>query len=385
MKIHQFFAIVFLIQVIACTEGDDNTGDDNTSSPDSGDIGVDVRKTCANASTLKEAGECAQPPILIGAAIGEVYNKPTCYDDADCNALAVREHNFVTCENEMKWDVIEPQPNQFDYSHADAIVNWAQQNQMQIKGHCLVWHNQVPQWVTELQGEQATRDAVQNHIRNLMTHYKGKIHSWDVVNEAVETDSDTGVGNPRMRETVFYTNLGEHYMDEIFHFAKEQDPNAKLYYNDYSIDGDTEKVQFVYEMIKGMVARGVPIDGVGFQMHIGPPNNLANGETVKNNMALFTDLGLEVSITEMDINLCGDQVSAEEQLTLYHDIVAACVENTMCSTITFWGVNDGRSWLNTWHTSPCKSLGQSSQALLFDDSYQKKEAYQHVLNALIGK
>jgi endo-1,4-beta-xylanase len=380
MKIHQLLAIVLLFQVIACTGGDDNSG-----SPDGGNVTVGDRTVCDSATTLKEAGECANPPILIGAAIGEVYNNPTCFDDADCNALAVREHNLVTCENEMKWDVIEKVQNQFDYTHADAIVNWAQQNQMKIKGHCLVWHNQVPQWVTDLQGAQPTRDAVQNHIKNIMTYYKGKIHAWDVVNEAVETDGDPGNGNPRMRETVFYKNLGPQYMDEIFQFAREQDPSAKLYYNDYSIDGNTDKLPFVYEMIKGMVERGVPIDGVGFQMHIGPPNNLATGKTVKDNMALFTKLGLEVSITEMDINLCGGDVSAQEQATLYHDIVAACIGNSKCSSITFWGVNDGRSWLNTWHTSPCESLGQSSQALLFDDSYQKKETYQQVLNALTGK
>ena len=136
-------------------------------------------------------------------------------------------------------------------------------------------------------------------------------------------------------------------------------------------------------MIKGMVDRGVPIDGVGFQMHIGPPNNYqVTGETVRNNMKKFTDLGLEVLISEMDINICGNQVSAGQQATLYHDIVEACVQNTKCTAITFWGIDDTRSWLNTWDGSQCD---MNATPLLFDGSFQKKDLYDQVMNALTGK
>ncbi|AUX39566.1 uncharacterized protein SOCE26_009600 [Sorangium cellulosum] len=337
-----------------------------------------ARTPAASARTLREAGENANPPILIGAAIsGSGLN------DNGYKSVAAAEHNYVTAENEMKWDALEPTPGSFSYGSADNIVNWAVQNGMQVKGHTLVWHNQLPGWASSLSGAAAVEQAIRRHIENVMGHFKDRIHTWDVVNEAVITDSDTGVGNPRMRPSVFFNALGERYLDLAFEIAREQDPDAKLYYNDYSIDALNEKADFVYEMVKGMVERGVPIDGVGFQMHIGPPNNEAGGPDVAANLRRFADLGLEVLISEMDINRCSNQVTAEEQLTYYHDIVEACFLMPECVGITFWGINDGRSWLNGWSGALCN--GQSSQSLLFDDRYQKKETYNKVMDALLGR
>ena len=343
-----------------------------------GSGGSGVRIPAATASTLKEAGANAQPPILIGAAIsGSGLN------DQGYKNVAAAEHNYVTAENEMKWDALEPNPGQFSWGAADNIVNWATQNGMKVKGHTLVWHNQLPGWMNSLSGAAQVEQAIRRHIENVMGHFKDRVDTWDVVNEAVITDSDTGVGNPRMRPSVFFNALGVNFLDLSFQIAREQDPNAKLYYNDYSIDALNEKADFVYEMIKGMVERGVPIDGVGFQMHIGPPNNEAGGADVAANLKRFSDLGLEVLISEMDINRCGGQVTETEQLTYYHDIVEACFQLPECVSITFWGINDGRSWLNSWNGALCN--GQSSQSLLFNDQYQKKQTYQRVLDALLGR
>ncbi|WP_437605764.1 endo-1,4-beta-xylanase [Sorangium sp. So ce834] len=344
-----------------------------------GSGGADARRIpAASASSLKEAGSKANPPILIGAAIsGSGLN------DANYKRVAAAEHDYVTAENEMKWDALEPNPGSFNYGAADNIVNWATSNGMKVKGHTLVWHNQLPGWVNSLSGSTAVEQAIRRHIENVMGHFKSKIKHWDVVNEAVITNSDTGVGNPRMRPSVFFNTMGERFLDFAFQVAREQDPEAKLYYNDYSIDALNDKADFVYNMVKGMVERGVPIDGVGFQMHIGPPNNEAGGPDVAANLKRFSDLGLEVLISEMDINRCGGVVTAEEQLTYYHDIVAACFALPKCVAITFWGINDGRSWLNSWSGALCN--GQSSQSLLFNDQYQKKETYNKVLDALLGR
>ncbi|WP_437815243.1 endo-1,4-beta-xylanase [Sorangium sp. So ce1078] len=340
--------------------------------------GDSARVPAASASTLREAGEKANPPILIGAAIsGGGLN------DANYKRVAAAEHNYVTAENEMKWDSLEPNAGQFSWGAADNIVNWARDNNMKVKGHTLVWHNQLPGWANSLSGAAAVEQAIRRHIVEVMKHFKDRIDTWDVVNEAVLTDSDTGVGNPRMRPSVFFNALGERYLDLAFEIAREQDPSAKLYYNDYSIDALNDKADFVYEMVKGMVERGVPIDGVGFQMHIGPPNNKAGGADVAANLKRFSDLGLDVLISEMDINRCGGQISAEEQLTFYHDIVEACFVLPRCVGITFWGINDGRSWLNSWSGALCN--GQSSQSLLFNDQYQKKETYNRVMDALLGR
>jgi endo-1,4-beta-xylanase len=340
--------------------------------------GTTVRVPATTATTLREAGANANPPILVGAAISGSGLNNQGYKN-----VAAAEHNYVTAENEMKWDALEPNPGQFSWGSADNIVNWAIQNDMQVKGHTLVWHNQLPGWMSSMSGATQVEQAIRRHIENVMGHFKDRVHTWDVVNEAVITDSDTGVGNPRMRPSVFFNALGVNFLDLAFEIAHEQDPDAKLYYNDYSIDALNDKADFVYEMIKGMVERGVPIDGVGFQMHIGPPNNEAGGADVAANLKRFSELGLEVLISEMDVNRCGGVVTEAEQLTYYHDIVEACFQLPKCVGITFWGINDGRSWLNGFSGALCN--GQSSQSLLFNDQYQKKATYQQVMNALLGK
>ncbi|WP_437968748.1 endo-1,4-beta-xylanase [Sorangium sp. So ce260] len=355
-----------------------STGSTGGGGGGTGGGGDSVRVPAASASSLREAGEKANPPILIGAAIsGGGLN------DANYKRVAAAEHNYVTAENEMKWNALEPNAGQFSWGAADNIVNWARDNNMKVKGHTLVWHNQLPGWANSLSGAAAVEQAMRRHIVEVMKHFKDRVDTWDVVNEAVLTDSDTGVGNPRMRPSVFFNALGDRYLDLAFEIAREQDPSAKLYYNDYSIDALNDKADYVYEMVKGMVERGVPIDGVGFQMHIGPPNNKAGGADVAANLKRFSELGLDVLISEMDINRCGGQVSAEEQLTFYHDIVEACFVLPRCVGITFWGINDGRSWLNSWSGALCN--GQSSQSLLFNDQYQKKETYNKVLDALLGR
>ncbi|WP_437779404.1 endo-1,4-beta-xylanase [Sorangium sp. So ce1097] len=365
----------------SATSGSGGDAATSTSSATSGSGGsgpAPARVPAASAGSLREAGEKANPPLLIGAAIsGGGLN------DNNYKRVAAAEHNYVTAENEMKWDALEPNPGQFSWGAADNIVNWARSNNMKVKGHTLVWHSQLPGWMNSMTGATQVEQAMRRHIENVMGHFKDRVDHWDVVNEAVLTDSDTGVGNPRMRPTVFFNALGERYLDLAFQMAREQDPNAKLYYNDYSIDARNEKADFVYEMIKGMVERGVPIDGVGLQMHIGPPNNVAGGADVAYNLRRFADLGLEVLISEMDINRCGNVVSAADQLTYYHDIVEACFVMPECVGITFWGINDGRSWLNSWSTARCN--GQSSQSLLFNDQYQKKETYNRVMDALLGR
>jgi endo-1,4-beta-xylanase len=205
-----------------------------------------------------------------------------------------------------------------------------------------------------------------------------------VVNEAILTNSDTGDGNARMRPSVFFNQVGDDYIDLAFQMARDHADakgwnSMKFYYNDYSIDADNDKSHFAHEMIKGMVDRGVPIDGVGFQMHIGTPNNIPTAQAVADNMDFYIGLGLEVLISEMDINICDGKVTKDQQLQLYHDIAAACVARPKCVAMTFWGVNDESSWLNGFACG-----GGNSQSLLFSNN-QRKDTYTQVLNALTGK
>lgn len=336
-----------------------------------------VQVTC-NATTLKAAGACRpNHQILLGTALS-ANNMP---------ALAAQEFNFVTPENEMKWESVERSEGSFSFGSADNIVNWAQQNNMKVKGHTLVWHNQLPSWVSSINNRDRLLAVMKKHIETVMGRWGNKLHSWDVVNEAISTDSDVGTGNAKMRPSVFSNLLGEDFIPTAFKMAREYaDKNnmkdMKLYYNDYSIDADNDKSRFLRKKIKDWLAAGAPIDGIGFQMHIGPPNNIPTVQAVKDNMDYYASLGLEVLISEWDINLCGNRVTSAQQTEFYHGITEACVNNPKCTAITFWGVNDQNSWLNSFNGSLCN--GSNSQSLLFSNG-QKKPVYTQVLNGLNGK
>lgn len=336
-----------------------------------------VMATC-NAATLKAAGSCrSNHQILLGTAL-PASNLP---------ALAAQEFNFVTPENEMKWDAVEGSEGNFSFGSADNIVSWAQQNNMKIKGHCLVWHNQLPSWVSSITSRDRLLAVMKKHIETVMGHFGNKLSAWDVVNESISTDSDVGTGNAQMRPSVFFKLLGEDFIPTAFKYARDYADShdmkdLKLYYNDYSIDADNDKSHFLHKKIKEWLAAGAPIDGIGFQMHIGPPNNIPTVQSVKDNMDYYTSLGLDVLISEWDINLCGSKVTSAQQLDFYHGITSVCVNNPKCTAITFWGVNDGNSWLNSFNGSLCN--GSNSQSLLFNNG-QKKATYTQVLNGLNGQ
>jgi endo-1,4-beta-xylanase len=336
--------------------------------PSDGPTGTGGSKTCGTtAASLRAAAECTGR--LIGAALSSQHINESGY------ATAAKEFNYVTCENEMKWDQIEPQKGQYSWNAADQIVSFATTNNMKVKGHTLVWYNQLPSWVQSLNSETAVRDAMVAHIKGVMQHFKGKVAVWDVVNEAVSIEGTS------YRDCPFYKYLGKTYIDEAFKTAREVDSTVKLYYNDYNDEGLNAKSDFVYELLKGLKERGVPIDGVGMQMHYGKPNDTFTIDDLKANIKRLADLGLEVVFSEMDVHRCGGMTEAQ-QVTLYHDLVAACVGEPQCKAVTFWGLTDKYSWLNDY--SPLGCSGSKPLGDLWDDSFKKKPAYTGVLNALLG-
>nr|MDQ2644473.1 endo-1,4-beta-xylanase [Myxococcota bacterium] len=327
------------------------------------------------AKTLKEAGACSGR--LIGTAIATSHLNEAAYVET------LREHNYATAENEMKWDSLEPNKGVFNYSNADQFVNFAEQNGMKIKGHTLVWHLQLPGWVTSMNNPDEVRAAMTNHIKTIIGHYKDRIKEWDVVNEAFENPNNWPDENtPTYRNSVFYRVLGKSFVDDAFIAAREADPEAKLIYNDFRSEGLQPKSNAIYEMVKSMVERGIPIDAVGLQTHLGTPNSKPPVADVIANMQRIADLGLEVLISEMDSHCC-DGESPESQATRFHEIVTACLDQPACKAITFWGTTDKYSWLNTWDELDCG--GRKPSGLLWDDNYQKKPVYTGVMNALLGK
>jgi endo-1,4-beta-xylanase len=327
-------------------------------------------------TTLKAAGNCSGR--LIGVAVGTSH-----LSDSNFTSAA-KEFDFATPENEMKWDTTEATRGTFNFAPGDQVVTFAMQNNMKVKGHTLVWHNQLPSWVTSLTNASDVSSAMTSHITNVVSHFKGELVAWDVVNEAWSTPNMTGVGPATIYNDVFYQYLGAGYIDTAFQTARQADKNALLFYNDYAIEGMNDKSNAVYNMVSSMITRGIPIDGVGMQMHYGTFTNAPTAADFAQNLKRFTDLGIKVVLSEMDVNCC-DGFTIAQEATLYHDIVAACVDsNPGCWAITVWGISDKDSWLNSYSKSGCSS-GMLPTPLMWDNSFAKKSAYTGMMNALIGQ
>jgi len=282
---------------------------------------------------------------------------------ASYQALGAREANMLTPGNEMKWDTTEPNRGQFYFAPADSLVASAVAANQRVRGHTLVWHNQAPAWVHSLDTA-GLRQAMLDHINAEVTHYKGKLYSWDVVNEAFNDDGTR-------RQSFWQQKLGDGYIADAFRATRAADPNVKLYYNDYNTDGIGAKSDAVYNLVKSFKQQGVPIDGVGLQAH------LILGQvpdSMRQNIQRFVDLGVEVAITELDIRM--DTPSTPDKLATqasdYGKVADACLAVRGCVGITTWGLSDKYSWI------PSTFPGQGA-ALPFDDNLQPKPAY----NALV--
>lgn len=302
------------------------------------------------ATTL--GAQAAQSGRYFGAAVagGKL-------GDGTYAGILDREFNAVTPENEMKWDTIERSRGSFNFAPADQIVNHAAAHGQRMRGHTLVWHSQLPGWVSSITDAATLTSVMNNHITQEMAHYKGRIYAWDVVNEAF---ADGGSGTHRA--SVFQNVLGDGFIETAFRTARTADPAAKLCYNDYNIeDWSAAKTQGVYRMVRDFRSRGVPIDCVGFQAHFGTGGPPASFQTT---LANFAALGVDVQITELDI--------AQAPATAYANTVRACLNVARCTGITVWGIRDSDSWRS------------GENPLLFDGSGTKKAAYNAVLTALGG-
>jgi Beta-1,4-xylanase len=289
--------------------------------------------------------------------------------DARYRGVVDRDFDYLTAEFEMKWNVIETSRGINNFSAGDAIVAYAEMRGAQVKGHTLVWHGSVPGWVNALPAADL-RGALEDHIRAVAAHYRGRVLAWDVVNEAV---ADDGSG---LRDTVFRQTLGDQYIADAFRLTHEADPEALLFYNDYGGEGMGSKSNRIYELLKGLKAQGVPVDGVGLQMHISA-NSRPSDLNIAANMRRLADLGLLVNISEMDVRISSvpgsPQARDEAQKSAYHAVVALCVMEPRCHAVTFWGFTDAHTWIS------------GDNPLLYDQQYAPKPAYSGVLDALSGR
>jgi endo-1,4-beta-xylanase len=290
--------------------------------------------------------------------------------EADFAETAAREFNIVTPENEMKFGPIHPGESMYNFANADAIVEFATSHGMAVKGHTLVWHSQLPGWVTNgTWNRESLVSVLHDHIMTVVGRYKGRVVWWDVVNEAM---NEQGSG---LRDTIWLRVIGPDYIELAFRWAHDADPAAKLLYNDCSAEGLSAKSNAVYTMVQDMQKKGVPIHGVGLQSHF----SLANPPRVADiasNVARLGALGLEVHFSELDVRI--QQPVTDEKLAqqadVYRSIANICTQARNCLGLTLWGFTDKYSWI----TNQYPGYGA---ALIFDALYMKKPAYRSLADA----
>jgi endo-1,4-beta-xylanase len=347
--------------------------------------------SCATQPVLKDA---YAKHFLIGAALndGVVSGR-----DAGAAAIVQQQFNTITAENVMKWEEIHPRPDTYDFEAADRFVEFGQKNNMFIIGHTLVWHQQTPASAFEdkdgkLLGRDAMLARLKDHIFTVVGRYKGKVKGWDVVNEALEDEGP-------LRKTKWTQTIGEDFIAKAFEYAHEADPDAELYYNEYSNDKPAKRDATV-RLVKDLQAKGLRIDGVGIQGHWGM--NYPTSEDLEAFINAIAALGVKVMVTEMDIDILPStsnyqgaditqNIQLRKELNPYADGLPDEMQKKLAdryaelfsilmkhkdkiSRVTLWGVYDKTSWLNHW---PVR--GRTSYPLLFDRNYQPKPAFDAVI------
>ena len=328
----------------------------------------------AAPQTLRQAADSRG--ILVGAAA-----RPSLFSEAAYSETLGREFNMVEPEDAMKWWVVR-RAREFDFREGDAVVHFAEAHGMKVRGHCLVWDNDNPEWLAQghFTPEQLAQ-LLQEHITQVVKHYAGQVFAWDVVNEALNERGE-------FKDSIWYnrpgigTATGSEYVERAFRWAHQADPHALLFYNEAEGEGMNRKSDAVYAMIKDFKRRGVPVDGVGLQLHISSLDY--DTKALAENIARLTALGVQVHITELDVSLpvnAAGLARAEDlkrQAEVYRGVVQACLESRGCTAIQTWGFTDKWSWIGS------HSHGTQGAALLFDPAYRPKPAYGAVLEALMS-
>jgi len=311
--------------------------------------------------------------FLIGAAAGP---RAIAEEPLYAETLA-REFNCLVAENAMKEIYLQPQPGRFDFEEADRLLAFANANAMKVRGHTLVWHNQIPEWIRkEDMSRPVAMDALRTHIFTVVEHFKDKVFAWDVVNEVLEDKFFSYREKNR-----WYQLIGPDYVELAFKWARQADPNCRLFYNDYDLESVDGKFEATMRLIRDLLDRGIPLDGLGFQFHSTAADVKGMGKDEKfaaHCEQVKRELGLEVQITEMDLCLRPDPSEKElaVQAEAYAKILSLALEAENCTALLTWGFTDKHSWIPSFHD------GKYGHALLFDENYQPKPAVEAMAKVL---
>ena len=347
-----FFLLGILLFLVACTPNP-----------------LSAIKTPTQLHAISLRSLAQERSFLVGAAVEERFMQG---DPAYADLLS-NQFNLLTPEDSMKFSSVHPEPGVYDFQEADALVAFASAHQMLVRGHTLVWDNQLPEWLTSGNYSQTQLiEILRDHIQRVVSHFKGQVVVWDVVNEAFDED-----GN--LRDTIWSRGIGPQYISLAFEWAHQADPEAKLFYNDHGGEGMNPQSDAIYQMAIRLLDDGVPIQGIGMQMHVGLSASPTSTELAAN-MNRLAEVGLQVQITEMDVRIGpqGNPENLARQAQIYGDTLEVCLKAENCGALVVWGVSDRQSWIS-------RDLGTPDAPLLFDTSYQPKPAYFELLDVLGGK
>jgi endo-1,4-beta-xylanase len=353
-----------------------------------------VAAAFASAQSTPALKDAYRNDFYIGVAINAAQITG---QDQRGDALIESQFDSISPDNALKWEEVHPQPDKYDFRLADQYVAFGEEHHMFIVGHNLVWHEQVPAWVFhDAQGNLLGRDALlarlRDHIYTVVGRYKGRIQSWDVVNEALNDDGT-------LRQSLWFKIIGEDYIEKAFQYAHEADPGAQLTYNDYNLENPAKRKGAV-ALVKKLQAEEIPIDAVGIQAHLRLDSPTPEQEDAA--ISALEALGVKVAITELDIDVLPSvgygptadvslRVRQDPKLNPYVKGLPDSVQQQLAdryaaffrvflkhrgalSRVTFWGVTDAQSWLNNWPVA-----GRTSYPLLFDRNGQPKPAFQAIL------
>ncbi|MGW0708758.1 endo-1,4-beta-xylanase [Streptomyces sp. NPDC002643] len=323
-------------------------------------IGGAVRPAAAHDPSLRALADRA------GLRVGTAVDMTALAEDSTYRGTTAREFNSVTAENVMKWESVEPRRGVYDWKAADELVRHARAHGQVVRGHTLVWHSQLPGWLTSgvedgSIGPAELRGILRDHITTEVKRYKGRIQQWDVVNEVFEEDGS-------LRNSIWLRELGPSYIADAFRWAHAADPKATLFLNDYNVEGVNAKSTAYYELAKRLRAEGVPVQGFGAQGHLaiqyGFPARVAE------NLARFEELGMRTAFTEVDVRMIlpADETKLATQAAYFRGLLDACLGAGSCTSFTVWGYTDRYSWV------PGVFEGQGA-ATPMDEGYGRKPAY----------
>jgi endo-1,4-beta-xylanase len=309
-------------------------------------------------------------PFPMGASVGISLMK----NNAKYSGVVGKEYNSITAENAMKFGALHPAENTYNWADADYLVAYAQANGKRIHGHTLNWYQNLPAWVTNFSGDSlAWENMLKTHIQTVVAHFKGKVASWDVVNEYFNDDGT-------IRTSVWVKNLGPDYIARCFQYAHQADPDAILFYNDYGHEYSSAKRSAIANLINSFKTRGIPIHGIGMQFHMTYTQTDAN---INAAMAFAAGTGLKVHLSELDIRLNTNKVQtlvftdalAVQQADRFRFVVKsynAAIPKAQQFGITTWNVGDADSWIPSWQSAP-------DWPLPFDANYLRKPAYKAII------